>query len=125
RGGSAKVAVHIHLLEKGLRETGLVTAIVGVWAHQNLDVISKDTLLANLWPPMSALVEGELVDPPTSDVAFTQLHMDFDIRSTPRSQTANRADTASPDDRLLKPAAGRREIAQEPERVEEVRLSGG
>ena len=119
----SKLRVHVDLFEVGLREPRGIGRILFLRAVQRGLVAASNTLRTDERPTLAVLVERQLVHPRLR--AVLDRDADRDVRLAPGREAADRRDPAAQPDRLLEPATRRCQIAQEPKRVQEVRLARG
>ena len=79
--------------------------IFGVGTIHEFDIVMQHSLPSHQWPALVVLPQGEFVLPSGSVLFFPQFDLDLDVWILAGGKTTNRAHTATPPYRFLKPAA--------------------
>src|SRR5436309_5815709 len=109
----------------GLCQLIRVVLVIAVWALQQSLAIPNDPLLGDPCATLVVLIETEIVLPPRRSGRSMYDDSQLDIGKAPGGEAAYCTHSTPETNGFLKASAGGRQLPQETECVEEVRLSCG
>jgi len=116
--------VHIHLFEGGLAQSSRVLEVVGLRSCEDRIVKLLDYLSLDLRPLAVVLSKREFVVPEVRYLFGADSNTQNDVGVSPGRQSSKPRDASSGLDCGLQTATDRRNVAQESDRVEKIRLPG-